>query len=218
MPLCSKVLLVICASVLFVCVAASTCACDIELGASCRALFLVGKTASECGDNTIACDRCVCKVGGSLTCNVQTALALTYTIEPSCDVLEVSYAECPVTATPTPTAAPSASGWVLSAAGETCDQACTAVGSSCNAAAITDLNSQADLDNSGFALFMQTELSHTCTSVNSCSQAQCDGPMPVVSSAGACFTGAVQTAALCGVAGGQSQRVCCCSATPCATW
>eukprot|EP00183_Erythrolobus_madagascarensis_P006546 CAMPEP_0185843628 /NCGR_PEP_ID=MMETSP1354-20130828/61_1 /TAXON_ID=708628 /ORGANISM="Erythrolobus madagascarensis, Strain CCMP3276" /LENGTH=236 /DNA_ID=CAMNT_0028543149 /DNA_START=62 /DNA_END=772 /DNA_ORIENTATION=+ len=224
-----SVLIAICSmAVLFVAVAAqkmaleekestnspTTCACEAQKG-TCQYIFET--EPGFCKWEFFDCEKCVCVEGGSMTCVVSTGagFALTDPGTGACEIQKTLYAECPSemkpTPTPTPTPTPNLGnpGWYLAALGESCDQKCSSVGSTCNANQIQDLNSVAAGNPPSFDLFMAATFSYICPSVQTC--ATCNGVMPgTEGSNGSCRYSTTQAVADCADSNLKIQRVCCC--------
>mmetsp|Transcript_7519 Transcript_7519/g.15993 ORF Transcript_7519/g.15993 Transcript_7519/m.15993 type:complete len:248 (+) Transcript_7519:49-792(+) len=124
---------------------AMTCECEPDMGAVCTGILQIDSTT--CVVNSFACNKCVCKTGGSFLCEVVESETVVQTGEDQCEIQTVEYAQCPTsdslpTASPTPVVPPTSSGLIWGNPGDSCDMACESTGNSCNANAMNLINEQ----------------------------------------------------------------------------
>jgi len=192
------------------CGSAQTCPCEEVLGESCEVVQPVGQ--SSCIQNSVRCDFCRCRDGGSLTCAEGTQFQYQFTgVGDRCEPRPVSFAECP---TPTPT--PVAGRWIVAEAGSGCNGACFALGLPCNEGGIQQMNDLAAADPST-AQSVLNAAGVPCPSVEDCATTPVcvsGGTSPGILDGGACYYNTEQTSASCSsgiaVVGFVYQRLCCC--------
>mmetsp|Transcript_14243 Transcript_14243/g.30682 ORF Transcript_14243/g.30682 Transcript_14243/m.30682 type:complete len:233 (-) Transcript_14243:105-803(-) len=187
---------------------ATTCECEAQKD---KCQYIFETEPGFCKWEFFECEKCVCVAGGSMTCVVTTGVGFVLT-EPTtgaCEIQKSLYAECPSETKPTPTPDAGKTGWFLAALGESCDEKCKSVGSTCNANQIQDLNSVATSSPAAYDFFMAANFGYICPSVLPCET--CNGVMPGTEGTdGPCRYGPKQEVADCADSNLKIQRVCCC--------